>query len=191
MKFVWFQSQQRESSIDRYSTRTYSVTNPKADHDTKGNRKLLHSNQGATRFRRRELGIVQRHDHAQTTNTETGDKPTTIDVIGTESACLDDDTDDKDTSGDDSADASTNSIGEVSVNKGSNPRSEFQNGRQHALLDTLSFRISICLLDLLASIRDKREAMLFSYGVNERLHRQNLSKHSLVIAIHQTSKRSE
>lgn len=120
-------------------------THPEANHDTESNSQLLHSNQRTTDLRRCQFCIVKRHDHGQTTNTETGDEPTREDIVLVLRASLHNDTHAEHHHGNQDSQATTESIGKISVNKGSNPGAELENGCQQSLLDTRVRGITVCL----------------------------------------------
>ena len=92
-----------------------------------------------------QLCIVQWHDHAQISDTQTSHESTSIDEIGVLGARLDNDTHAEDHHCDDNGHSPSHSISQISVGQCTNPSSEFENRGQHALTGAGLGRISLSL----------------------------------------------
>lgn len=89
--------------------------------------------------------IVQRHNHTEVTHAQTRNEPPSVDVVRVLGTCLDNDADAKHNHRNDNRDATTGSIGQISVDEGSEPGTEFQNRGQHALFHPGRLCISLGL----------------------------------------------
>jgi len=106
--------------------------------------------------------LIQWHHHGERADSETGNKPTAQNVIFILCACLDDDSDNKDDTGDNGGHASPKGIGKVTVNEGANPSTKLENRCEKTLLDTSRRSKAVCWID-------------------ERMHDQDLREHTLVV----------
>lgn len=79
-----------------------TVCEPIRHHDPTDDGQLLQGDKGATNFRRGQLSIVQWYNHGKRADADTGNEPTSENVVvgSTMSECLDDHADREDTTGD-------------------------------------------------------------------------------------------
>lgn len=92
-----------------------------------------------------QLCVIQRNNHTQITDTQTGNEPTSENIASVFRTSLDDHSDAEDDHGDNDSLATAQSIGEITVQQCTNPRSQFQDGCKHTLLKTSSSCISVGL----------------------------------------------
>lgn len=104
------------------------------DHDAKGDGELLQSDQGTTGLGRGQFGIVQRHEQAEGTDSQTRNEASSKDVVFAVEGRggLDDDAGAEDGGGDDDADTAADGVGQPSVEKHANPGAEFEDGGEEA-----------------------------------------------------------
>lgn len=107
-----------------------AVSDPVRDHDTKGDGKLLQSNQSTADLRRSKLSVVQRNQHTEGTDTDTGDESSGENVCLVLEVGLDDHTRSENDTGDHNGDPTSHCIGKPAIDQDTDPSSELQDGRE-------------------------------------------------------------
>lgn len=108
---------------------------------TERNSKLLQSNKRPSYFRRSELGIVQRNQHAESTYTNTCDEASSNDVVLVDRASLDDDTDCEDRTGNNNSQTPAQPVSQNAIGKCSEPGTQLEDRGEQSLLYTCSSRV--------------------------------------------------
>ncbi len=135
---------------------------------------LLKSNEGTTDLRGSEFRIVEWYNHRQTTHADSGHESSSKNVIvrAIPGVGLDDDTDAEPDDGEDDTALSADGIRDITVEEHTEPCAELEDGSEETgqgrVLDTSD-----------------------TTGLGERVHAENLTEHSLVVTVDQTTHGSE
>lgn len=152
-------------ALARSANEVRSIPNPVGDHDAETDSQLLERNERTSKLGWSKLGVVERHNHAQGTDTHTGDESSTVDVARVLCARLNDHTDTEDKHAADRRELASEYISDDAVHQDAEPCTKFEDGGQQATSRWVGDGVRV-------------------HHIVERRHVQDLTEHSLVVLIH-------
>jgi hypothetical protein len=141
-----------------------------------------------------EFSVVEGHQHAESSDTNTCDKASCDDVGIVLQQSLNNDTDSEDHTSNDDRPTTSCGIRKVSVDESTDPGTKFQNSSEQSTSNAIAAGFSVpgfhlheqSVSSIAGGCRCRR-----TYVTGESGHGQNLTEHALVVSIHEASKSSE